>query len=78
MVTNYFTFGMGQKHPSDNTEFDVMGRRAVKITGKTNSDCRAAMVKMFGIKWGFQYSEEDYFASKYISDYIIYLDITLN
>ena len=76
MVTNYFTFGLGQTHTAIAGEY--MGRRAVKITGESNSVCRETMFKMFGKKWSFQYNEKDFEKSQFFQTYEIYLNITLN
>ncbi len=45
----YFTFGSGQAHPNG----------YVKIHGTFNS-ARDHMHKLYGSKWAFQYSEEEF------------------
>jgi len=47
-VTFYFTFG--SDHPFKN--------KYVAVNGTDSFDCRLAMSKVFGRRWGFEYSEE--------------------
>ena len=76
MITEYFTFGINQYHTANVLE--LMHKKVIKITGKSVNHCREAMFKMFGAKWSNQYSEKEFKSNPYISDYKVYLDITLN
>jgi len=47
LITQIFTFGYGQQHKG----------RYVVIEGKTKEDCRAEMIRRFGMNWAFQYND---------------------
>lgn len=46
----YFTFGFGQEHAGC----------FVKISAKSYLDAREEMVRRYGIKWSFQYTEDEW------------------
>jgi hypothetical protein len=48
-VTRCFTFGFGHQYPNG----------FVRITRATAADCRREMIRRHGVKWAFEYSEEN-------------------
>ncbi len=53
----YFTFGFGQRYENC---YHV-------IEAYSKAEARAEMVKKFGIKWAFQYSEKDWYNEEGVS-----------
>lgn len=51
MKSYIFTFGIGMKHE----------RTAVRIKASNSTLAREKMAKEFGLKWAFQYEEDDYY-----------------
>ena len=54
MSRHYFTFGCGQKHEG----------KCQPIEASDAGIARDKMVEIFGVKWSFQYTEEEWDAIK--------------
>lgn len=51
-----FTFGHGHVHPVTG---EPLHRRFVRLTGSNEEEARDKMVRLFGVRWAFQYASTD-------------------